>query len=177
VVNQLDIGAASALVQRHPQGVKNERGAHVAGELPADDPAAVGVDDEREEHHAFPAAQIGDVRDRELIRSGRGEVAVDQVRTPARGRVGPSGAPWFAAPLGAADPVSLDSEPIGKRRQRALHPTSGTSLHDQLLSVDRSRESKLHQRAAIMPTSIAANRGFCGEFQIKVGITARSALR
>ena len=28
-----------------------------------------------------------------------------------------------------------------------------------------------------MPTSIAANPGFCGEFQIKVGMPARSALR
>jgi hypothetical protein len=36
-------------VQRHPQRVENERGAHVRGELPADDPAAVGVDDERED--------------------------------------------------------------------------------------------------------------------------------
>ncbi|MCA1699600.1 MAG: hypothetical protein LC790_12165, partial [Actinobacteria bacterium] len=28
-----------------------------------------------------------------------------------------------------------------------------------------------------MPTSIAPNRAFCGEFQIKVGMPARSALR
>jgi hypothetical protein len=49
VMDQLDVGAGAALMQRHPRRVEDQRGAHVAGELPADDPAAVGVDDEREE--------------------------------------------------------------------------------------------------------------------------------
>src|SRR3954464_8860277 len=38
-----------ALVDRHPQRVQDELGAHVRCELPADDPAAVGVQDEGEE--------------------------------------------------------------------------------------------------------------------------------
>ena len=56
VMNQLDVGAAPALVERHRQRVEDQRGAHVRGELPADDPAAVCVEDEREEHDAFPAS-------------------------------------------------------------------------------------------------------------------------
>jgi hypothetical protein len=105
VVDELDVGAGAALVQRHPQGVKDEGGAHVAGELPAHDPARERVDDEREEQHAFPAAQVGQVRHPELVRPSRGEVAVDQVRPPARPRIGRGGAPRLAAALGAADPV------------------------------------------------------------------------
>jgi hypothetical protein len=38
-------------------------------------------------------------------------------------------------------------------------------------------ESNLHQRAAIIPTLIEANRGICREFQTKVGMPAGSALR
>jgi hypothetical protein len=36
-------------------------------------------------------------------------------------------------------------------------------------------ESGPNQRAAIMPTSIAANRAFCGEFQAAVGMPTGSA--
>jgi len=40
VVDQLHVGAGPALVQRHPQRVEHEVGAHVRGELPADDAAS-----------------------------------------------------------------------------------------------------------------------------------------
>ena len=43
-------------------------------------------------------------------------------------------------------PRQLDHEPSGKRRQRALHPTSGIFHHDQLLSVDRSRRTTFISR-------------------------------
>ena len=39
VMDQLDVGAGVATRERHPQRVEHEIGAHVAGELPADDPA------------------------------------------------------------------------------------------------------------------------------------------
>ena len=52
------------------------------GELPADDPAAVGVQDEREEHHALPAAQVGEIADPEPIRTVGGEVALHEIRAP-----------------------------------------------------------------------------------------------
>jgi hypothetical protein len=46
VVLQRDLGARPALARRHPQRVEDQVGAHVAGELPTDDPAAERVDDE-----------------------------------------------------------------------------------------------------------------------------------
>ncbi len=97
--------------QGHPQGVQDEAGAHVAGELPADDPPAVNVDHEREEHQAFPAAQVGEVGDPQLIRARRGEVALDQVRCAAGCRVAARGSPGLAAPLGALDPVCFHEAP------------------------------------------------------------------
>jgi hypothetical protein len=56
VMDELDISAGAAAVERHPQGVEDEVGAHVAGELPADDHAAVCVEHEREEDESLPAA-------------------------------------------------------------------------------------------------------------------------
>ena len=70
-MDQLDVGAGAALAERHPQGVEDEVGAHVRGELPADDHPAVGVEHEREEDETFPAAQVGDVGDPELVRAAR----------------------------------------------------------------------------------------------------------
>jgi hypothetical protein len=105
VVDQLHVGARPAARERHPQRVEHEVGAHVPGELPADDPPAVDVDHEREEHQSFPATQIGEVRDPESVRSRRSEVAPDQVRPPRRARVGDCRAPRLAAALGALNAV------------------------------------------------------------------------
>jgi hypothetical protein len=55
-------------MQRHRERVKDEVGAHMGGELPADDHPAVGVEDEGEEAEAVPAAQVGQVGDPKLIR-------------------------------------------------------------------------------------------------------------
>lgn len=59
VVDELDVGARLAAMQRHLEGVEDEVGAHVGGELPADDHPAVGVEDEREKDESVPAAQVG----------------------------------------------------------------------------------------------------------------------
>ena len=67
-MHERDVGAGPALGERHPQRVEDERGAHVVRELPADDAAAVDVDDEREEHDALPAAQVAEVRDPQPVR-------------------------------------------------------------------------------------------------------------
>jgi len=56
--DQPEVGARLTGAERHSERVEDEVGAHVAGELPADHPAAVNIDDEREEHHSLPAAQI-----------------------------------------------------------------------------------------------------------------------
>jgi hypothetical protein len=58
VVDQLDVGAGAAPVKRHSQRVEDEVGAHVRGELPADDHPAVGVEHEGEEDQALPATQV-----------------------------------------------------------------------------------------------------------------------
>ncbi len=73
--------------ERHPQRVEDEVGAHVRGELPADDLAAVDVDDEAKNTSAFPAAQVGEVRDPELVAAGGAEVALRRGRAAAAPRV------------------------------------------------------------------------------------------
>jgi hypothetical protein len=79
-MHELDVGAATALMQRHPQRVQDERGARVPGDLPADHAPAVGVEDEGEVHHAFPAPEVGETGDPELVPSGGAEVTIDKVR-------------------------------------------------------------------------------------------------
>jgi hypothetical protein len=56
VVDQLEVGAGPAAVERHLERVEDEVGAHVRGELPADDHPRVGVEHEREEDAALPTA-------------------------------------------------------------------------------------------------------------------------
>jgi hypothetical protein len=102
-MDQLDVGARLASRERHPQRVKDEIGAHVGRELPADDAAAVDVDHEREEDQALPAAQVGEVRDPQRIRPVGGELALHEIGPTDRSGVGDRGAPGLAAPLGALD--------------------------------------------------------------------------
>jgi hypothetical protein len=119
VVHERDGGAGLALAERHPQRVEDQRGAHVAGELPADDPAAVGVDDEREEHHALPAPQVGQVGHPQLVRPARAEVALDEIGPAARFGVGPRGPPRPPTPLRADDPVRAH-QPLHTAARHAL---------------------------------------------------------
>ena len=83
-MHERDVGAGRAQSERHPQRVEHERGAHVAGELPADDHAAVDVDREREVQDAFPAAQAREVADPEPVGRRGAEVALDEIRGPLR---------------------------------------------------------------------------------------------
>jgi len=126
VVHEFDVGAAATAGQRHPQRVQDQRGAHVAGQLPADDPAREDVDDEAEVDHALPAADIGEVRDPEPIRLLGAEVAVDEIGRPPGCRIGPGRAPRLAASLGALDPlgthqpldsVATDADALAPERQ------------------------------------------------------------
>jgi hypothetical protein len=77
VCHERDVCSGGPLMQSHPESIEHQVGAHVVGELPADDPAAVGVDHEAEEHQALPASEIREVREPLLIRPGRGEIALD----------------------------------------------------------------------------------------------------
>ena len=85
MVHELDVGAAATPGQRHPRRVEDQRRAHVGGELSADDPSAVDVDDEADVDHALPAADIGEVRDPEPIRPLGAEIAADEIRRPRGG--------------------------------------------------------------------------------------------
>ncbi len=76
----------------HLQRVEGKVGAQRAGQLPADHPAGVNVDDEGGVDPAGERPAVGDVGDPELVRSGRGEGAFDQVRAQVRPRSGDRGA-------------------------------------------------------------------------------------
>src|SRR4051794_35672348 len=102
-MDQFDVGTRAALAERHLQGVEDEVGADVSGELPADDHPAVRVEHEGEEDQAFPAAQVGDVGDPELVRARRSEVALDEIRPASSLGIRPGGAPELAAPLRTLD--------------------------------------------------------------------------
>jgi hypothetical protein len=120
-MDQLDVRAAAALSERHLQCVEDEVGSHVRRELPADDLAAEGVDHEREEDEAFPAAQVGKVGDPQLVRASRPEVALDEIGPSLRPGVGLGGSRGLAAPLGALDRVGFH-QPL---HAAARHPLAG----------------------------------------------------
>jgi hypothetical protein len=61
----------------------------MVGHLPADDHAAVDVDDERGVGEPGPGPQIRDIRDPQPVRSRRGELTVDEICWPARRLVAP----------------------------------------------------------------------------------------
>jgi hypothetical protein len=100
---QSEVRARVASPERHPQRVEHQVGAHMPGELPADDPVREHVEHERELDHPLPAAQIRQVPDPQPIGLDGGEVALHQIRT-ARLRVGDCGAPGLATALGALMP-------------------------------------------------------------------------
>ena len=104
-MDEVDVGAGGAAGERHAQRVEDEIGAHVAGELPAHHAAREDVDDEAEEHHALPAAQVSEVRDPQLIGPLGAEVALDEIGRTVGRRVGLGGAPRLASALGALDAV------------------------------------------------------------------------
>jgi hypothetical protein len=104
-MDELDVGADGAAGERHPQRIEDEIGAHVAGELPADDAPGEDIDDEAEEHHALPAAQVGEVRDPQPIGPLGAEVALHEIGRTVGSGIGRGGAPRLAAALGALDGV------------------------------------------------------------------------
>src|SRR6266516_4945256 len=155
-MDELDVGARSAQPERHLERVEDEVGAHVHRELPADDHPAVGVDHEREVDESFPAAQVAQVGDPELVRTRGAEVALDEVGPPRRQRVRLGRLPRLAAPLRADDPARAHQplhaaarHPLAGTRERLPHPPiavgeviGGVQLPDppeQPLVLDRSR--------------------------------------
>ena len=124
--DQREVGAVLAGSQRHSERVEDQVGTHVAGELPADDHPAVDVEDEREEQQALPAPQIREIADPQPVRRLGGEVTLDEIRLPNRGRVARRGPPRLPASLRAPDPV-LARQPLH------LAARSGLALAPQRL--------------------------------------------
>lgn len=102
-MDELEISAGSALGERHPERVEHERGAHVGGKLPAHHAAAPNVEHEAQVDRALPAAQIGEVRDPELVRAGCLEAALDEIRQLTH-EIGCRCLPAFGAAFRAPDP-------------------------------------------------------------------------
>jgi hypothetical protein len=107
------------IAQRHGhlEGVDHQLGAHVGGDLPADDPAREDVENEGQVAEARVGADVGDVGDPQAIGAGGDELAIDKIAGPIdRVLVGRCGAHATAAAdalkaLGAhqpADPVAAD---------------------------------------------------------------------
>ena len=119
-------------------------------ELPADHAPRVDVDHEREEHHRFPAADVGEVRHVEPIGRRRGEVALDEVREPGSVRVRPRGHEGTAAALGTPDAV-LAHQPLDAvtpdvdagAPQRELHLAVAVGLEVLLVDLADHRHQLL----------------------------------
>ena len=75
--------ARSAHADGHVERVEDELGAQVPGHRPTHDPAAEGIEHDREVEEALPRREVGDVGDPERVRAGGVEHALDEVR---RGR-------------------------------------------------------------------------------------------
>jgi hypothetical protein len=116
-MDQLDVGAAAELTKRHLQRVEDEVGAHVRGELPADDLAVEGVDHEREEDQPFPAAQVGEVGEKGT--KFRGSQSDRQTKGPRlRAFLSSGGRIW----TDICDRVPLPLRPISSGEQRRFEP-------------------------------------------------------
>ena len=127
MVDEQRVGVGAALADGHLQGVLDELGAHVRRELPADDHAAVAVDDEAEEHQALPAADVGEVRAALLIGPLGAEVAIQQIRR-RDGSV-----PWIVVrhgrPRRLAPTIALAAISRSTWQRGAVSPRRSSSRH------------------------------------------------
>jgi hypothetical protein len=157
-----------ACPQGHLESGGDQLGAEMVGHGPADDLAAVNVEDNGQVQPALVDPDVRDVAEPELIRSRRGELPLDQVLgldRPTRHRR-PSEAPWWRSDQAgsshqpshpfARDPPALGTEVgVGTRRAvRAATPlVHGSDLLDQgAIGPGASR------RPAMPPGVVAAGR-------------------
>jgi hypothetical protein len=80
---------------------------------PAHDAAAVGIQHDGQEEQAGPGRDVRDIRDPELIRARRGEVALHQIRRRGLHRAAPGG-PHSPPPADAvqARPLQQPDDPL-----------------------------------------------------------------
>jgi hypothetical protein len=125
VVDRLRVFAGAAAMERHPQRVQQEVGAHMRGELPADDHPAVGVEHEREVDESLPAAQIPEP---EIVACSE---AVAEADTGARKRIIRSGRVF-------------DSRRRDERAERRAVLVAGAWQPVNHAALTRSAESVVH---------------------------------
>jgi hypothetical protein len=92
------VSVVVALPGRHPDWDQDEVGDLGGRGVPGHDLLGVAVDDERDIDEPGPGPDVGEVRDPDPVRLGRGERAVEQVPGPGRGGVGDGGAGLLPAP-------------------------------------------------------------------------------
>jgi len=92
--------------------VEHEFGGHAGGGAPAHDHPGEHVDDEGDVDRAGPGRDIGEIGDPQLVRRGRGEVPVDQIRRPVIVVVGDRGADLLGPQR--AGPALFGVEPLDR---------------------------------------------------------------
>jgi len=99
-----------ARVERHVQRAEDELGPEVVGHRPADDPAAAGVQDDRQIEPPLPGRDIRHVRHPQPIWRHRAEGPLDEI---GRGQGPPvtDRGPGLASPTGAARQSGQPHEP------------------------------------------------------------------
>jgi hypothetical protein len=124
----------------HLQGVQGQGGAKGGGDPPADDGAAVGVDDEPGVAEPRPGGHVGEVGDPQAVGRRRGELAVDEVGGALVGLGGDGGPPRLAA----HDPADAElahepRHPVaahGDALPGQLPPDLLSAVHLEVLRVD-----------------------------------------
>jgi hypothetical protein len=81
----------------HLQGVQGQVRAQRPGNLPANQEAAEGVDDQGHVHEAGPGRHKGEIRNPQLVGSLHGEITIHQVSRPSGGLVGRGGPAGLAS--------------------------------------------------------------------------------
>jgi len=106
---QVENATAATGPDRHLRGVEDQIGGHCGGCPPADDAAGEDVEDEGHVDDTSEGGHVGEVGHPQLIRSGRGEIPVDQISRPLVMLGGDRGADLLPAqrsgpPLGSHQP-------------------------------------------------------------------------
>jgi hypothetical protein len=115
---------------RHSERVDDELCFEVVAHRPADNAAAVRVEDDREKQPALTGRQVGDVSEPQLVRSSGREAATDEVRCRRSRRIGDRRAAPFPSPRDTfqlelahqpGDPLAADPDPV-RLPQLGMHP-------------------------------------------------------
>src|SRR5919106_2452446 len=155
-------GPRAPALKRHLERVDDERRAHVGGHRPADDRPRIGVLHRGEVEPPFSAAQVGDVRDPEQVRTGGPKVALDEVRRGLDAGHPDCRAPPLAWPDArdtggfhqSSDALAPDPDPVleaqlGVDPRRPIDAPAGRVDLPDLLRQPGVREGALGRRAAL----------------------------